>query len=608
MTKLSSTSKRKIPSLQKDLRRKGDSSFHSNLLDKLGAIERPASFSRRGGPQASAPSVSSRKSGNSKIRPVVRRGILKTFAESGRAAPRRIRSTPGSEAVTGLADRLVCLKGDSDALPAAEGHTKPRFKLPSLASEMMSSAPSTTTCRRAITLVHRDQAELCRLLVDGQGHVHETMSIALSDIARESGRTDDTLRQYESAFVWFFEPVVAAYPDLFDRLLRDVSTTRATLAAALSFQGFEVKPSRYADGSFRVRPPQQLYAGGRLQIPNRETRDGLNGASNVKRSDLALLMLRECFDSLIMRGRWQDHNPLRVNSHEQLKRLMNGSPMPSWASPSARYSGNVFNLRHYSQHYASRDTSFHKDAILNAALDFPAGIAFVTQLLADVGARISEPTALTLLDWVSCGANREIWSPNKGSRGCRTKILIMSKELAQKLPGYIDGERARFSKASMTLIQELAANGPNQPPQYAELLAEPLFLSPKGRQISPHLYRAQYFRLAMKRIGLPDITPHRLRHEHALRSLLAIRRVSNTPEIEAARIAEYAMLQGWQSGPAMAHYYAPQFRQMTQREMADTLYADSQREEPFAKIVEPMANPLITRQHRELRQLCGEAK
>lgn len=515
--------------------------------------------------------------------------------------------------VRALTERVVRAQRVTTPPSVAAVSNRPKPRLAPAPADLLQCQPACPTSRRAIALIHRSNAEMCRLLIDQHGRPYEALSIALSDVVRDSARTPDSMRQYESAFVWFFEPVLAAYPDLFERLLGDVASARKTIVAALALQGFETKPSRYADGSFEARPRRTIAPDRR---PSDQTKQTLQAAvnderplaaTNVKRSTLALLVLKECFDALIMRGRWSEQNPLKVDRHEQMVRLMNSTPMPSWASPFARYAGNMFSLRgHEAQRYANRDTTFYKPTILEAARAFPPGIEFATRVAADVGARISEPLAVTVFDWVCCGATREIHSPNKGSRGLRTKTLILSRPLAEQLPDYIDGDRARFSAVSMKLVRKLAGNCANLSPAHADLLAEPLFLSPSGRQITPHLYRRQYFRPAMQRIGLPDITPHRLRHEHALRALLAIRRLSLTPEVEAARIEEYAMLQGWKSGAAMAHYYAPQFRQMTQRDLADALYADPQYDGSFCPIGESTADPLITRQQRELRQMFGE--
>lgn len=544
-----------------------------------------------------------------------RRGILKPPAKP-RPKPSLSKSKlahADAQAAGALARRLVLAKRTEKALTPSRCESTPQPRLAPISSDLLASQPAAPTSRRALTLIHRHNAQMCRLLVDRNGQANETFSIALSDFARDSARTAETLRQYESAFVWFFEPVVAAHPNLFELLLSDVSAARRTVAAALALQGFEIKSSRYADGSFEARPrrtpPARCFDKPRLIRDSADlAKDGGSAAAqNIKRCKIALLVLKGCFDLLIVRGRWLEQNPLKVDRHEQLVRLINSTPAPSWSSPFARYAGNMFNLRgHETEHYASRDTTFYKPTILKLARGFPPGVELVTRVAAEVGARICEPMSLNLIDWVRCGAGREILCPNKGSRGLRSKILILPQALANDLATYIDDDRSRFSQTTMRLVRRLARPGARISPLHAELLAEPLFLSPRGLRITPDHYRGHYFRPALKSAGLGEITPHRLRHEHALRSLLAIRRMSFTPEVEAARIAEYAMLQGWKSGPSMVHYYAPQFRQMTQRALSNALYADELANTAFLPIAEATADPLITRQHRELHQMFGD--
>ncbi len=441
------------------------------------------------------------------------------------------------------------------------------------------------------------------LLMDPAGRVHDPLSLALSLVAHQHGRCADSQRQYFAAFTAVFGPLAKADPDWLDVLMRDVGGARSAVLAALRLHGFRVRISRYADGSYTVEPP--------LSVVGASPPRNFASVAGVKRVTLALVLLRNCFDALALAGRWPHANPMRVDNHLLLSRLLGSSPAPPWASPFARYAGNQFNLTGRAVHYPDLDATAYTPIVLEQAKAWPAPIALATRIAAATGARISEILALTLEDWVVRGAERELQSINKGSRGVRTKMLIIPQALADDLATYVDTVRGETSHIGMRQVRRWAQPGKDLTQINSPAISEPLLQGHRGQAITPRAYRDTWFRPAMTALGLNRVTPHRLRHEHCLRALLFVRRQSATPEIEAARIEEFAQLQGWRSGAAMAHYYAPQFRALAQRELADSLYAaDTSADAAIAASAQWPApahhNPAATQLSREITALAGE--
>ena len=387
--------------------------------------------------------------------------------------------------------------------------------------------------------------------------------------------TPGTLRQYCAALRTSLDRWAGQAPTKVDRLFVSVAEARAAVFDLLHANGCRVRRSRLPDGSYIVTVPPCAETDAAESVRRAANRslpikDGVDHRA-VNRIELSLITLSHCYEQLYARGEWDGGNPMRVDDVGRLQRLAAFQVnSPAWAGGLPVYAGRQFIVESRACAFAPRDDPWCRAVVLAAAAEWPAGIAAATRLTAACGDRISETLALTVADWARFDFGDRIAAPSKGSRGVRSKTLYLTPQALRDLIAYVDGPRAEAAGVGLRALRRCHQSA------RAECLAGmPLFLNPSGRAISYSLYADHYFRPTMRRLGFVDITPHRLRHEHALRTLIQIRRLARDRAEELAMIAEYADIQAWRSGPRMVQYYAPQFRALAARAFVERLSRDA---------------------------------
>ncbi|SNS89882.1 hypothetical protein SAMN06295912_12252 [Sphingomonas laterariae] len=399
-----------------------------------------------------------------------------------------------------------------------------------------------------------------RYVLDPAGACVRPLSVGLS--ALEGQLEPRTIDAYARALEWALTGWAGAQPRRVARLFHDVAQARAAVAAMLHALGGQLKPSRYGDGSYHVTGAPSPVA-----LADRSHRSGAQPHRQARRIELALIALGHVYDQLILREIWRFPNPMRVDNAAALVRRE--------AQASVRrgdaylgYAGRQFVVLMPPPARPPRDWDFLAPRIVEAARAWPAGLAAATALTAACGNRIFEALALTLGDWSAFDFGNRIAASNKGSHGARTKILYLPARAREALVAYVETARRAQTGVSLAQARRLAADG-----RHDVLATMPLFLNAKGTAISYSLFADHYFRPTMRAIGLPGVTTHRLRREHALRALLKIRGLARDKAHEAAMIAIYAEMMGWRTGAAMVDHYAPQLREHDHQALAGLLYA-----------------------------------
>lgn len=408
------------------------------------------------------------------------------------------------------------------------------------------------------TVTALDHPLYSHYLIDPACRVIEPFSFALSEMVR--GRPRQTVSDYIGAFRRCLDRWAGTCPTRVDRLLTNADEARLAVCELVRSNGCALRRSRLNDGSWTVHAAK-------TQAPGSDRRAaGAAGSSRASAQQiyLALLTLKHCYDALMAWGRWPHANPMLVDDVAIHRRMAETMPAPPWASPFARYAGLQFVVVGMHEHPVDLSLTVYTPTILEAARAWPAGLAEVTWLLANCGCRISEALALTLADWAKYDFGGEIDAPNKGSRGERCKVLFLTQAAEARLIAYLEGPRAEASGMTLRAARRLVRRHGVQ-----ALADTPLFLSPHGTAISYAVYHRHYFRTALDALGLASVTPHRLRHEHALRALLTIIRTARDPADESRMVEEYAQVLGWKSGARMFHYYAPQIRFYRSRAAVD---------------------------------------
>lgn len=405
---------------------------------------------------------------------------------------------------------------------------------------------------------------------------HELLSLSLSIVFSQSDREERTNQQYLSGLNDFLRIAICTEPGLLEDLFMDFASTRLAAIRALKHNGYKVWINKRKDGSQVARPPKST--GNSPRKPRPDSNESNQRLSDVvispTKASQALHLLRDCFDALISIGRWSDENPMQLTIKErEAAYLLQARSRRRRYSNSYNYVNVLGRPDQISVDYVF--DRFYRDSVLEVASQFPAGIKIVTHILAYTGARISEPITLTVGDWIRAGLGRAIFCSNKGSNGIRTKQIVLPETLFIRFLEYIQTERQSITGTSLDEIRIINGKILKRSQlslRESEVVNQPLFLNPSGRQISDRLFRDYYFRKAMHRAGLKHITPHYLRHEFTLRYLLQNRRDSKTKQEEASNVEDFADVLGWASGAEMAYYYAPAFVRLKRLEFSDKVF------------------------------------
>lgn len=465
--------------------------------------------------------------------------------------------------------------------------------------------------KSALTVQSTGHDPYGHVLLEHGCKINEQFSLALSMIASDGSRTETSFKKYIYAFTGFFGPVFGAMPSFLDRLLYDKASAREAVCQALRFHNYSVGPSRFSDGSFIVRPPKdELTELRAIQnsslIIEKHLPLVMPNTASVSRTELALILLSDCYYALEFAKRWPHQNPMKIDISRQKSKMIRGYPSSEDPQYNRReFDSNQFVLALPPKQYSSMDFRFYKKEILKVASSLPRGLELILRILADTGARISEPMSLNIGDWKMRGPDGQIPCPNKGSRGLREKSLHLESKLMAEVDAYVLNERFEKNSAGWHAVHAIASNSFSFVKHDADVLLEPLFISPRGNRVAPGLFREHYFNPAMKLAGIAGVSPHRLRHEHALQSLLEIHNRSSSEEAAARAISVYADIQGWRSGPEMVFYYAPQYRHLCQISLIGNLKTDDLASVCLAESpITPLSqHPDVVRLQRELSEL-----
>lgn len=442
------------------------------------------------------------------------------------------------------------------------------------ATDLATSAPAHSKQQR-FQFIRSDSETYPCIALGADSRPQEVLSAALSVVVSRADREERTTRQYLTAMAQALDAATMADADIISRLFHDFKSARIAMMEILQLNGFKVWLSKANDGTWVARSPKHhsddrnlkkraTEIAGKTQIPS----------LSPVRASFALWLLRDCFDALIAIGRWDEENPLRLTLKERENVPLSNARTKrrSW-KPTFNYINVAGRPLQINREIAG--DVFYRDKILQVAAGFPTGVRLVTWILANTGARISEPISLTVGDWIRAGLKRMILCPNKGSHGARTKDLVFDEMLFAEIMTYVDSERfihtgCRFS--DFQSIKRKLSKGKALSTAEESVLNQRLLLSPTGKAITDKLYRDYYFRRAMRSHGLSQITPHYLRHEFTLRFLLYNRKHSESKLDEASNIEDFALMQGWASGADLAFYYAPAFTRLRRLDFADHFY------------------------------------
>ena len=369
--------------------------------------------------------------------------------------------------------------------------------------------------------------------------------------------TSQGARKYANALRRFLDAADARSCDL-DALLTSQAAARHAIARLLVAAGCRLRYRLLGGSAIGVTAPREL----------------------VNCVDLALTALSHAYDWFDRHDRFGFANPVAGEA----------------AALPPRHDGRYrSSARHFILVNRRRSLPRHDDpdciaAILCAARGWPPGFDMATRICAGAGCRISEVLALTVANWASEGFGETIAATNKGSGGEPVKLLWPDLELQSALAAYVDGPRRQQTGFGLADLRHLARVAPDHP-----ALQAPLVLNSRGNAITYSAYNDHWFRPAMRRLGL-ERTPHWMRHERTLTCMRAIRQIAHDPVEREDLTRRYADMQGWRSGPEMAHYYAPQIRDDEQRDLAKLLAAQIDASGPAApprdRADAPVAQPL----------------
>ena len=177
----------------------------------------------------------------------------------------------------------------------------------------------------------------------------------------------------------------------------------------------------------------------------------------------------------------------------------------------------------------------------------------IARTLFEAGARISEITGLSVLDWAYSQFMNRLTAKNKGSFGVRTKVLTVSQPTAKLYRRYFDDD-VEGRRAHDPRCPTLAAMTETMSQDSRALAKIPLFLTRRGAPLSARVFRECHWKPALRQAGL-DADPHTARHwfvTNALRNIEATAR--DTAEL-SRRKEELIQYMKWRTGERTLKVY-----------------------------------------------------
>lgn len=281
--------------------------------------------------------------------------------------------------------------------------------------------------------------------------------------------------------------------------------------------------------------------------------------------------LRRFYDFLIDRSDYRDANPLAVAGYSSAVRDLNRArhaavrdvtgrnqmPAASGVDPptNIRLSSNFFRCAGREWLPLSVDDPLFPSAVYAAGSDYGWGLRefCIVRTLFESGARISEVIGLTAADWAVSRFLNQFSARNKGSRGIRTKRLVISHGLANLYRRYFDDpQNGRLGcdphHLSMNDLQKISSEDPNH------LCTVALFITERGTPMTSNLFRDYYWRPALRASGI-HTHPHQARHWFVTNALRNIEATAAGEQDQRRRKEELIRYMKWRSGEKMLRAY-----------------------------------------------------
>src|SRR6516165_1041537 len=297
-------------------------------------------------------------------------------------------------------------------------------------------------------------------------------------------------------------------------------------------------------------------------------KDNGKGTINVR---ILLAALKRFYESLIASGIYRDVNPLahedaarlaaevRRHYRQAVKELEGRPPMPavSGVDPRVgfRLSANYFRLLQKEWIPKTIDDPDFPNAVYRAGKQHGWGLRelCIVRTLFEAGPRISEVLGLTAFDWADSNFTNRFTATNKGSRGVRTKQLVVSMATAKLYRRYFDQEREgrrAHDPQGLTLAElaEMAAV------QRERLTTIPLFLTERGTPMTAKLFRDYHWSLALRSAGI-DADPHLTRHWFVTNALRHIEKEAKDEAELKRKKQELIEYMKWRTGERTLQVY-----------------------------------------------------
>ncbi len=256
---------------------------------------------------------------------------------------------------------------------------------------------------------------------------------------------------------------------------------------------------------------EYLCVGAKCKVTTRPDTFGLK-VTYVKETDesrinvrILLTALRRFFDLLIEKGIYRFPNPLlhedaaRVGSsiresyREAIRSLEGREPMPACSGvdpPSGiRLSESYFRCVEREWVPKSIDDPDFPNTVYAAGKAHGWGLreVCIARTLFEAGARISEITELSVLDWAYSQFMNRLSAKNKGSLGVRTKVLVVSQPTAKLYRKYFDDdmEGRRLHDPGGLTLAKVGETLDHNPQALAKI---PLFITCRGTPMSARCF------------------------------------------------------------------------------------------------------------------------
>lgn len=428
-----------------------------------------------------------------------------------------------------------------------------------------------STAYRIVTRPPRDGHDYSLFVFDGEGRLHEPLTIFARSAAERVSRA--TAQTYVRAIVPFFAALDARADLRWDGPIEQVRLAiEAYLIGRLQCQ---VRLPKHQD----VHDEHSAHAGDtggfQLVVPvdamcYRSARVFLSGLKLFYR---IMEHLRYCSGNPLARSIAQTTNELQERAQRRdefpLMPLISGVRAPD---RTRRLSDSYFVLHGEEWQPQIIDDPSLPAKILEGGRRVGWGLCqiCVTRILFETGARVSEVIGLTLGDYEGRILPQEASAFSKGSQGRRVKFLRFSNDTTKLLLQYIDTERRQLDPQHATLedYRRAAQRGD------IDLMAVSLFLTSRGTPLTPKTFRDRHWHAACVAVGI-EADIHQARHWYVTQAVRQIH-AGRPEDIEQQRqfLIKYMAWRSERTIAAYEHYFDAAYH----ADVQDQVHALLQRE------------------------------